>query len=327
MVQPLEQIGFYTLSDFRARHMSGNSPIYRGEMIVCDRCNFSCPYCRGLTILSENCTGDMPLETAMSVLETWCHQRLKNVRFSGGEPTLYPHLNQLVRFCRENCVQRIAISTNGSNDIAVYRQLVKDGVNDFSISLDACCASFGDKMAGKQGCWQKVVDNIRELSKWVYVTVGVVVTQETASSVGDVIRFAHGLGVADIRIISAAQWNEILDGIGEIDDEILDAHPILKYRLTNFKAGRNVRGISESDCHRCHLVKDDSVVAGRWHYPCVIYMREGGKAIGEVGPDMRSDRMEWFRQHNSYADPICRKNCLDICLQFNSRVEELQLDT
>ena len=44
----LEDIGFYTLSDERAQNISINSPLMRCELIVTSRCNFRCPYCRGI---------------------------------------------------------------------------------------------------------------------------------------------------------------------------------------------------------------------------------------------------------------------------------------
>ena len=43
----LEEIGFYTLSDERAKNVSSTSRMQRTEMLVTGRCNFSCPYCRG----------------------------------------------------------------------------------------------------------------------------------------------------------------------------------------------------------------------------------------------------------------------------------------
>lgn len=316
----LESIGFYTLSDERAAQTSGTSPMWRCEMLLTGSCNFSCPYCRGFSALSRPC-GDMPLDRALEVLCIWIADGLKNVRFSGGEPTLYPHLNGLVRTCKEGGVERIAISTNGSMPFEVYEKLVKDGVNDFSISLDACCATFGDKMAGVPGKFKTVTENIRRISELTYVTVGVVLTTDNVAETKKIIEFAHSLGVADIRIISAAQWDQLLEGLQDIDPEILAAHPILKYRVENFNSGRNVRGISETDCHRCHLVKDDSVVCGQWHFPCVIHMREGGEPIGKIGPNMRQERLEWFETHNSYLDPICRKNCLDVCVSFNNKAE------
>ena len=306
----LEDIGFYTLSDDRAANASDTSPMWRCEMILTDQCNFNCPYCR-------RSGSEMDVEVARHTISLWLKDGLKNIRFSGGEPTMYPYLNELVRMC--SGIDNIAISTNGSQEWSVYEELISDGVTDFSVSLDACCADGGDKMAGAKGHWDTVTSNIRKMAAKVYVTVGVVITDENASDVGDIVEFASSLGVADIRIISAAQHNRIVEGVADIGTAILDRHPILKYRVNHFLSGRSVRGIKEADCRKCHLVKDDSIVSGDCHYPCVIYMREGGSPIGKVGPGMRSERLEWASRHVPANDPICSVNCLDVCVDYNNQ--------
>ena len=86
---------------------------------------------------------------------------------------------EIIAYAKSKGINRIAISTNGSNKIELYKQLIEAGCNDFSISLDACCADDGDKMAGEiKGSWAKVVENIEAISKLTYVTVGVVLTPE-----------------------------------------------------------------------------------------------------------------------------------------------------
>jgi len=326
-VEKLEEIGFYTLEDNRAKNASDTSPLWRCEMIVSGRCNFKCPYCRGFEAISEKCS-DINPDIAKEVLDIWTKDGLKNIRFSGGEPTLYPQLNELVTMCKDKGVERIAISSNGSRDMSVYEKLIENGVNDFSISLDACCSSFGDKMAGVKGQWENVVNNIREISKLTYVAVGIVLTPDNVKETKAIIVFAHDLGVADIRIISAAQYNELIKGLSDLSTEILDAHPILKYRVNNLTNDINVRGIQEKDCNHCYVVQDDSVVAGNdkeaWHFPCVIALREGCKPIGKVGPNMRKERMEWSRSHDTYVDPICRKNCLDCLVFYNNKASKFK---
>lgn len=309
----LEDIGFYTLSNERADNISSISPMWRCEMILTDRCNFKCPYCRGGN------HGDMPLERAYQILEQWFDQGLRNVRFSGGEPMLYPHLGELVEFCAWNSVDRIAISTNGSHSLQRYEELITLGVNDFSISLDACCAATGDQMAGMPNAWTHVSNVIRELSKQTYVTVGVVLTDQNIDELRGIVEHAHALGVADIRIIPAAQDGNMIKGVEDIPQEVLDAHPILKYRVENILRGNPVRSIRISDTNRCAIPIDDSVVAGNYHYPCVIYMREFGDPIGKIGPNMREERIEWVQEHNTHMDPICHKNCLDIFVDHNNR--------
>ncbi len=314
----LEEIGFYTLLDERAKNASATSPMWRCELILTDRCNFSCVYCRGLR---EDCWGDMPIDRALWVIDRWADDGLKNVRFSGGEPMTYLFIEDVIQYAAARGIERVAISTNGSFPLSRYERLVECGLNDLSISLDACCAAGVDKQAGISGFFDVITENIRNLSRLTYVTVGIVLTEETIGTVNDVIRFAHDLGVADIRIISAAQWNGKLIAALDIEDEILGVHPILKYRVNNLRAGRDVRSLSPSDAHTCWLMQDDSVVAGEWHFPCVIYMREGGNPISRISDSMRADRIKWMKTHNTYRDDICRKNCLDVCIDYNNRRE------
>ena len=59
-------------------------------------------------------------------------------------------------------------------------------------------------------------------------------------------------------------------------------------------------------------------VMGELHYPCIIYMRENGMPIGKVGPGMREARKTWMETHDTHEDAICRKNCLDVCVQYNN---------
>jgi hypothetical protein len=130
------------------------------------------------------------------------------------------------------------------------------------------------------------------------------------------------LGVADIRIISSAQWNQPLLGLDKIDNTILDRHPILKFRVNNFKQGIPIRGKKETDANRCGLVLDDSIIAGDWHFPCVIYMRQRGNPIGKVGPNMRQERKQWSLNHNVYEDSICREQCLEVCNFYCNKYRE-----
>lgn len=309
----LSKIGFYTLSDDRAKVASSVSPLSRGELILSSRCNFKCPYCRSVG------GPDIPIAKARAIVNIWGDNGLRNVRFSGGEPTLYPGLVELVELAKERGIARVALSTNGSATAELYRRLLAVGVDDFSISLDACCAEDGDKMSGgRKGAWDGVVENITWLAKEAYVTVGVVLTADNAARTEEIIRFADSLGVSDIRVIPAAQEGYKLPAIS-VGADLLQKYPILKYREQNLRDGRPVRG---NPVKKCGLVLDDMAVMGFEHYPCIIYMREGGSPIGQIKPSMRADRKEWYDSHDCTADPICAKNCLDVCVDYNRKFAE-----
>jgi len=327
MENKLEDIGFYTLTDERAGSVSDTSQMKRCEMIITEYCNFSCPYCRGLKdeIYGDRKLKQLSLEEIKANIDYWCEgEPLENIRFSGGEPSLHKDIVEVVAYAKAKGIKRIAISTNGSNSMTLYAKIIAAGANDFSISLDACCAEDGDKMSGDvKGSWDTVVRNIELISSMTYVTVGVVLTPDNIDKTIDTIRFASFLGVTDIRIISAAQYNKPIPRLHEVEQRILDKHPILKYRIKHFAEGRNVRGMVKTDSNQCAILLDDSVIAGDYHFPCVIYMREKGGPVGKVGPNMRKERKAWFDNHDTFKDKICRENCLDVCIDHNNKYREL----
>jgi len=308
----LEEIGFYTLNNKRAMSSSVSSLLYRCELLLTDRCNFKCHYCRGL-----KSKGDLKLDDAERIMRYWISEGLKNVRFSGGEPTLYPHLGRLVKMAADNNVEHIAISTNGSAELNSYKELIDCGVNDFSISLDACCSSSANVMSGVYCSYETILYNIEELSKLTYVTVGIVVNDKNINECEDTIKLAYELGVGDIRVIPSAQYD--LKLFLNLSDEIISSNSILRYRINNWKAGKHVRGISRQDHNRCKIVVDDMAVLNGEHYPCIIYLREQGEAIGQLNDNTRQQRWDWYKTHDTHKDQICKQNCLDVCVDFNNR--------
>jgi len=318
----LEDIGFYTLSDKRAKEVSWKSDLQRCELIVTDKCNFKCPYCRGIV---PELQGDLTLEQAKNVIDIWASGNIQNVRFSGGEPTVWKPLLELVRYTKSKpSIKHIALSTNGSARFIDYVDLFEAGVNDFSISLDACCASTADAMAGTTSRFEHISKMILELSKLTYVSVGVVLDQQNNVELNKIIDYATSLGVSDIRIIPSAQSNHRL----EVD--VKTEYKILNYRINNIKNGVHVRGIKDSDCSKCHLVKDDMIALHGKHFPCVIYMREQGDPIGDIYgktlEQIRAERKEWFDNTDTKNDKICKQNCLDVCISHNNKVEEYETE-
>jgi len=312
-MKDLADIGFYTLSNDRAARVSASTRLERCELLLTDACNFKCPYCRGAR---EGYEGTMPFSEASRIVKLWTDDNLRNIRFSGGEPTLYKNLVKLVAQAKDGGVERCAISTNGSADWELYKELIEAGVDDFSVSLDGGCCATGQKMnGGISGVWDKVISNIARISKLTYCTVGMVFTEDNVNECLDAVRFAVGLGVSDIRVIPSAQYNKALTMLADLEG--LNSFPILKYRINNIRNGRHVRGIEKDDKTRCRLALDDMAVIKDEHFPCIIYLREGGDPIGEVGPNMRAERLEWVENHIPAEDSICSKNCLDVCVDYN----------
>ncbi len=309
----LEKIGFYTLNNKRAKTCHKRNDLRRGEILITNECNFNCPYCRHVGPKRTS------YENIKNVINIWSESNVKNIRFSGGEPTLHPDLKEIIRYAKLVCkdLKNIAISTNGYADFELYRKLITLGVTDFSISLDGCCASGVKEMSGGVNAYDRIIDNIRKISQLTYVTVGIVLTEQNIKDLSNIILFADKLGVSDIRIITAAQWDAKI--AINVPPQLCRKYPILNYRLKNIESQISMRGLNENDNSKCNLMLDDMAVMNGYHYPCIIKMREGCEPIGKLTKNWKQERINYIKNHSSFKDPICRKNCLDVCRDYNNK--------
>ena len=82
---------------------------------VTDRCNFRCLYCMPLEGLQWLPKSDiLSYEEIADVVSQLAPLGLRRLRITGGEPTIRPNLDELIRMLRAiPAVEDIALSTNG----------------------------------------------------------------------------------------------------------------------------------------------------------------------------------------------------------------------
>jgi GTP 3',8-cyclase len=107
---------------------------------VTDRCNFRCLYCMPEQRLPWLPKSEiLSYEEIADVVSQLAPMGLRRLRITGGEPTIRPNLDELIRLLRANVnVEDIALSTNGARlrDIAtLYREAGLDRVNISADSL------------------------------------------------------------------------------------------------------------------------------------------------------------------------------------------------
>ena len=106
---------------------------------VTDRCNFRCLYCMpasGLQWLPKQ--EILSYEEIAEVVRQLAPLGLKRLRITGGEPTIRPELETLVRLLRANDnIEDIALSTNGVRMPEMAPALRAAGLNRINMSVDS----------------------------------------------------------------------------------------------------------------------------------------------------------------------------------------------
>lgn len=106
---------------------------------VTDRCNFRCVYCMPAAGLPWLPRADvLSLEEIAEVVRQLAPLGLRRVRLTGGEPTIRPGLDALVRMLRSIPeVEDIALSTNGVRLPEMASQLRAAGLDRVNMSADS----------------------------------------------------------------------------------------------------------------------------------------------------------------------------------------------
>ena len=321
----LSKLNWTTLSDERAGAVEPNKEIRRAALIMTGACNFACPYCK---TLGGDRAPTLDRDETLTLLDHMIGKGLKDLRLSGGEPTIVSWLPELVERATKAGVS-VAISSNGYAPWSVYQALIDAGMSECSISLDTLDPEEADRLAGgRKDVLSRVTNTIKTLAdKGVRVYIGMTCCESSSTAIGmkDTVAKADALGATDIKIMPPVQEGDLLN-TEWLTERMAKRFPFLAWRSHNFALGCGVRGMKESDCSKCALALDDVTVAGGKHYPCNVYFREGGEAIGKVGEDMLAQRAAWYEGHNSLEDPICKNMCMDLLRTYNNRVREMYME-
>ena len=165
-------------------------------------CNFNCFYCRPPSI-NDYRPGDFTdpdkFKHSLSLL---LRLGVEKVRFTGGEPTLYKYLPDLIAHTKNiNSRVTTALTTNGRMLMRLAPKLARAGLDSVNISLDTISKSKFARITTVD-CFEKVVgginiakENFRDVKLNCVVIKGV-----NDDEIGEMVDFAQMLNV-DIRFI------------------------------------------------------------------------------------------------------------------------------
>lgn len=178
-----------------------NNAVKYLRVSLLNQCNLACSYCKpkGSTSQVNRKTEPEEYEKAIGILHK---MGVRKVRFTGGEPTLYRHLPQLVEFAKSlsNDMQ-VAITSNGLLLDSQASVLADAGLDSVNISLDTVDPELFTWITGSDSL-EKVMRGIAKAIEYIPMVKlnCVVMAGINDHQAESMIRFADSLGV-DIRFI------------------------------------------------------------------------------------------------------------------------------
>ncbi len=154
-VAPNEAIQTGQLLDARGRQ------IRDVRLSITDRCNFRCVYCMSPDVKYIPKMQLLTLDEYLRVIEILCSLGIEKLRITGGEPTLYPHLDELLEAVGTMGLKDIALTTNGSHIRSMWaKRWKKLGLNRVTVSLDTLRPARKDAITRSRTSLKTVIKSI-----------------------------------------------------------------------------------------------------------------------------------------------------------------------
>ena len=257
------------------------------EIDPSNACNHSCPFCISGHIHLKKFKGTkffnreiMSKEIFFKLAKELSNSKIKAIAFTGGgEPTMNPHLKEVINYFREHSKIDLGMYSNGTNfrKFDLFETIVKS-LKWIRISVDASKASTYNQLrvTNNQNNFDVVLENIKELIAFkkkfnsdITIGVGYVVSQD---NVDEVIDFANKFKHIDVDYCQYKPEIIQIERNGEKDNKKQQiASEFWAYKVVNLlQEAKEILG-SKFECNN-YKVEDliyDSKNYGRGYKDCI----------------------------------------------------------
>lgn len=144
----------------------GCPPLRSYYMYLTGGCNLACQHCWLAPAYQPNggTGGHLPFELFELAIEEGLPLGLKNVKLTGGEPTLHPDFERMVKYINARELG-LTIETNGILLTQHLAELIKDNIyiGYVSVSVDGADPATHDAFRGVQGSFERAWQGVRHL--------------------------------------------------------------------------------------------------------------------------------------------------------------------
>jgi len=169
---------------------------------VTDACNLNCIWCYANSGFgSGGQRRHMPFEKLKRLLARLSAGGVRQITFSGGEPTMYPHIKDAVKEAKDMGFV-VHMNTNGllmTPELA--GELKRLGLSQIQTNIDSISPEKHDRIRGLAGSFQKSLMALKNAKDAGMTAVcQTVLTSMNEGEIMDIFRLARGIGVQRCRL-------------------------------------------------------------------------------------------------------------------------------
>ncbi len=302
-----------------------NIPPISVEMHLTNNCNLCCPWCTDANLHCVKAT--LKTDTVISLMREFAQMKTGVTLEGGGEPTIHPDFQDIVRFGHDNNVS-MGLITNGTVDISPVLNMFKW----VRISLDS---SNKDEYLIEKGkdFFDKVMDNLEKYKdlrdeKKCFLGIGYVLTKRNCSDIAEIISRLDDLGVDYIYFRPVEEAPDITPDRDELYDLRKRILALTDGRRIKFKMVINDRLVEDNAGLPCVAHSLTSIIHADGSVACCEKRRHDYISIGNVYVNSFSDIWKSEDKINATKKLLeaCNQKGCGVCriTSFNKIIDNLE---
>ena len=296
---------------------------YRMDLALTYSCQNQCEHCYN----EPREMKELTLEEWKTVISKLWKLGVPHIVFTGGEPTLFEGLDELVAKSEE-FGQVTGLVSNGRRlgEPGYLRELVKVGLDHVQITLLSHRESLHDELVGEPGAWKETIEGLKvALLEDLYVSTNTTIMRRNLDDIEETMRFLISLGVRHIAFNGIIRSGKGLETEGITYSELTTVMTRLKaiaeesgvkviwYTPTPYHEFNPVNfGLGIKQCTACSLnmaIEPDGAVL-----PCQSYYRPLGNILTDPWEKIWNDELCKGIRERRYLDGECLEcGMRDVC--------------
>jgi radical SAM protein with 4Fe4S-binding SPASM domain len=192
---------------------------YRMDLAITYRCNNDCRHCYNAR---SRRYPEMDVDHWKRIIDKVWSLRIPHIVFTGGEPTLFAGMPELVAYAEEKGLIT-GLNTNGRKlaDKAFLNTLVDAGLDHVQITIESHDPNIHNRMVSAQSAWSETVAGLKNvLDTRLYLMTNTTLLTHNSPKVEATLHFLADLGVPTIGVnalIYAGKGQAVGTGLQEED--------------------------------------------------------------------------------------------------------------
>ena len=199
---------------------------YRMDLALTYRCQNRCGHCYN----EPRELKELTVEQWKQVISKTWELGIPHIVFTGGEPTEWPHLPELVSWS-ERYGQVTGLVSNGRNlgRPGYLHDLVVRGLDHVQVTVLSSKAEVHDRLVGGDGAWKETIEGLKAaLAEDLYVSTNTTIMRSNLDGVEDTMRFLISMGVRNIAFNGLIRSGKGVNAEGITYEELAGVLDLLK---------------------------------------------------------------------------------------------------